>query len=211
MVRLRVRNPDTITRVTEYVPEIVDFVRGIIANGFAYEAEGSVYFNTLGFDNSEGHHYAKLEPWNAGNRELLEGGEGQWTNLLFCEATLSIYLGALSSKTGRRSAADFALWKASKPGEPSWPSPWGPGRPGWHIECSVMASAIFGDNMDIHSGGIDLAFPHHDNELAQSEVTARLEFLLLYFPTCLTIFRHITIAIHGLIISCTLVTCTSRG
>ena len=71
---------------------------------------------------------------------------------------------------GRRSASDFALWKASKPGEPSWPSPWGPGRPGWHIECSVMASAILGSNLDIHSGGIDLAFPHHDNELAQSEV-----------------------------------------
>jgi len=83
MVRLRVRNPDTITRVTEYVPEIVDFVRGIIANGFAYEAEGSVYFNTLGFDDSEGHNYAKLEPWNTGNRELLEGGEGQPMNLLF--------------------------------------------------------------------------------------------------------------------------------
>jgi cysteinyl-tRNA synthetase len=80
-------------------------------------------------------------------------------------------LGALSNNTGRRSAADFALWKASKPGEPVWSSPWGLGRPGWHIECSVMASAILGDNMDIHSGGIDLAFPHHDNEIAQSEVT----------------------------------------
>jgi cysteinyl-tRNA synthetase len=80
------------------------------------------------------------------------------------------FSGSLSNKTGRRSASDFALWKASKPGEPSWPSFWGPGRPGWHIECSVMASAIFGDNMDIHSGGIDLAFPHHDNEMAQSEV-----------------------------------------
>lgn len=78
--------------------------------------------------------------------------------------------GSLSSKTGRRSLADFALWKASKPGEPSWPSPWGPGRPGWHIECSVMATAILGDKLDIHSGGIDLAFPHHDNEIAQSEV-----------------------------------------
>lgn len=79
-------------------------------------------------------------------------------------------IGALTATTGKRSPADFALWKASKPGEPSWPSPWGPGRPGWHIECSVMASAILGDNMDIHSGGVDLAFPHHDNEMAQSEV-----------------------------------------
>ena len=79
-------------------------------------------------------------------------------------------IGSLASRSGKRSASDFALWKASKPGEPSWPSPWGPGRPGWHIECSVMASEILGDNMDIHSGGIDLAFPHHDNEVAQSEV-----------------------------------------
>ncbi|KAG5725595.1 Cysteinyl-tRNA synthetase, partial [Termitomyces sp. T112] len=115
-------------------------------------AEGSVYFDTKSFDNAEGHNYAKLEPWSKGNRELLEDGEG-----------------ALSKQSGSRSASDFALWKASKPGEPSWPSPWGSGRPGWHIECSVMASAIFGDNMDIHSGGIDLAFPHHDNEMAQSE------------------------------------------
>ncbi|KAF8198063.1 tRNA synthetases class I (C) catalytic domain-containing protein [Pholiota molesta] len=119
MARLRVRDPDIVTRVTEYVPEIVAFVEKIISNGYAYEAEGSVYFNTIGFGHT-------------GNRDLLEGGEGQF----------------LASKTGRRSTADFALWKASKPGEPSWPSPWGPGRPGWHIECSVMASAIFGDNME---------------------------------------------------------------
>ncbi|KAF8893454.1 tRNA synthetases class I (C) catalytic domain-containing protein [Infundibulicybe gibba] len=152
MARLRVRDPDTVTRVTEYVPEIVAFVERIIQNGYAYEAGGSVYFDTQAFDGADDHDYAKLEPWSKGNRELLEGGEG-----------------TLSVKTGQRSASDFALWKASKPGEPSWASPWGPGRPGWHIECSVMASAIFGDNMDIHSGGIDLAFPHHDNEIAQSE------------------------------------------
>ncbi|KAK7005982.1 tRNA synthetases class I (C) catalytic domain-containing protein [Favolaschia claudopus] len=151
MKRLRVREADTVTRVTEYVPEIVAFVEGIVKNGFGYESEGSVYFDTEAFDSSPQHDYAKLEPWSKGNRELLEDGEG-----------------ALTQKSGRR-AADFALWKASRPGEPSWPSPWGPGRPGWHIECSVMASAVLGDNMDIHSGGIDLAFPHHDNEMAQSE------------------------------------------
>ena len=76
MARLRVRVPDLITRVTEYVPEIVSFVEGIISNGYAYEAEGSVYFDTTAFDKAEGHHYAKLEPWSKGNRELLEGGEG---------------------------------------------------------------------------------------------------------------------------------------
>lgn len=76
MSRLRVRDPDTITRVTEYVPEIVSFVEGIVANGYAYEAEGSVYFNTNAFDKAENHHYAKLEPWSTGNRDLLEEGEG---------------------------------------------------------------------------------------------------------------------------------------
>lgn len=164
MARLKVREPDTITRVTEYIPEIVEFVEGIIQNGYAYESEGSVYFDTLTFDKADNHHYAKIEPWSKGNRELLEDAEG-----------------SLASKTGRRSAADFALWKASKPGEPSWPSPWGPGRPGWHIECSVMASAIFGDNMDIHSGGIDLAFPHHDNEMAQSEAYHNCNSWVNYF------------------------------
>ncbi|KAF7315877.1 DALR-2 domain-containing protein [Mycena indigotica] len=152
MKRLRVRDPDTVTRVTEYVPEIVAFVEGIVKNGYGYESEGSVYFDTEAFDTSPRHDYAKLEPWSKGNRELLEDGEG-----------------ALTQRASRRQS-DFALWKASRPGEPAWPSPWGPGRPGWHIECSVMASAILGDNMDIHSGGVDLAFPHHDNEMAQSEV-----------------------------------------
>ncbi|KAF9452772.1 cysteinyl-tRNA synthetase [Macrolepiota fuliginosa MF-IS2] len=164
MARLRVREPDVVTRVTEYVPEIVEFVKGIIKNGYAYESEGSVYFDTLTFDKADEHDYAKIEPWSKGNRDLLDDGEG-----------------SLSNKTGRRSASDFALWKASKPGEPSWPSPWGLGRPGWHIECSVMASAIFGDNMDIHSGGIDLAFPHHDNEMAQSEAYHNCSSWVNYF------------------------------
>ncbi|KAF9653973.1 hypothetical protein BDM02DRAFT_3107158 [Thelephora ganbajun] len=152
MKRLRVRDPDTITRVTEYVPEIVTFTEKVIQNGYAYVVDGSVYFDTNAFDGKDGHFYAKLEPWSKGNREKMEEGEG-----------------ALSTGSGRRSSSDFALWKASKSGEPSWPSPWGPGRPGWHIECSVMATEVFGDSVDIHSGGIDLAFPHHDNELAQSE------------------------------------------
>ncbi|KAF8629904.1 hypothetical protein AX15_003256 [Amanita polypyramis BW_CC] len=164
MDRLRVRKPDIVTRVTEYVPEIVAFVDRIIKNGYAYEAEGCVYFDTLAFDSAEAHHYAKLEPWSKGNRDLLEEGEG-----------------ALATKTGRRSASDFALWKASKPGEPSWPSPWGLGRPGWHIECSVMASEILGSNLDIHSGGIDLAFPHHDNEMAQSEAYHECNSWVNYF------------------------------
>lgn len=83
MHRLRVRDPDTLTRVTEYVPEIVTFVEKIVANGYAYEAEGSVYFDTYAFDSADGHDYAKLEPWSKGNRELLEGGEGRITQSFF--------------------------------------------------------------------------------------------------------------------------------
>ncbi|KAF8322164.1 hypothetical protein DL93DRAFT_2050709 [Clavulina sp. PMI_390] len=164
MARLKVQPPDTLTRVTEYVPEIVAYVEKIISNGYAYATpDGSVYFNTEAFHGAKSkgvadgeidwnHSYAKLMPWNTGNKALLDEAEG-----------------SLATGTGKRAAADFALWKASKPGEPAWPSPWGQGRPGWHIECSVMATEILGDNMDIHSGGIDLAFPHHDNEIAQSE------------------------------------------
>lgn len=159
MARLHVRRPDNITRVTEYVPEIVAFVDKIIKNGYAYESAGSVYFDTQTFDASPNHFYAKLEPHSKGNRED-DGG---------------------SKAVGQRSASDFALWKASKPGEPCWESPWGHGRPGWHIECSVMASAIFGDNMDIHSGGTDLAFPHHDNEMAQSEAYHECPAWVNYF------------------------------
>jgi cysteinyl-tRNA synthetase len=190
MERLRVRYPDTVTRVTEYVPEVVEFVQGIIKNGYGYEFEGSVYFDTGAFDSSDRHDYAKLEPWSKGNRELLAEGEG-----------------VLSAASGRRSAADFALWKASKPGEPSWPSPWGPGRPGWHIECSVMASAIFGNNMDIHSGGIDLAFPHHDNEIAQSEVSS-LALSMDYSNRGVRLTMN---AVHGSTILSILVTFTSRA
>ncbi|CAO3608306.1 unnamed protein product [Cunninghamella blakesleeana] len=153
MEALNVRKPDIQTRVSEYVPEIVEYVQKIIENGYAYEAQGSVYFDTNRYDGHNGHHYAKLEPWSKGNTALIEDGEG-----------------SLGSKlTGQKSKNDFALWKTSKPGEPFWDSPWGPGRPGWHIECSVMAGAVLGQNFDIHSGGIDLAFPHHDNEIAQAE------------------------------------------
>ncbi|KAJ3848726.1 tRNA synthetases class I (C) catalytic domain-containing protein [Lentinula lateritia] len=156
MRRLHVRDPDTLTRVTEYMPEIITFVEKIIGNGYAYESGGSVYFDTKAFDEAPGHDYAKLEPWSKGKRDdAVVAGEGA---------------GAPSQNNlTRHSSSDFALWKATKPGEPSWDSPWGKGRPGWHIECSVMASAVLGENMDMHSGGIDLAFPHHDNEMAQSE------------------------------------------
>ncbi|EAW17830.1 cysteine--tRNA ligase [Aspergillus fischeri NRRL 181] len=150
---LNVLDPDELTRVTEYGAEIADFVEKIVENKFGYVTDdGSVYFDITAFENA-GHPYARLEPWSRSDNKLLAEGEG-----------------ALTKKTTeKRSASDFALWKASKPGEPSWTSSWGRGRPGWHIECSAMASAKLGKQMDIHSGGVDLAFPHHDNELAQSE------------------------------------------
>ena len=96
----------------------------------------------------------------------------------------------MSSGTDKKSANDFALWKNSKPGEPSWDSPWGKGRPGWHIECSVMASAILGESIDIHTGGVDLKFPHHDNELAQAEAYFDNDHWIRYFLHS----GHLTIA-----------------
>ena len=152
MKALNVLQPDVIIRVTDTVPQIARFVERIVDKGFGYESEGSVYFDISAFEKA-GNTYARLKPESRGDKALQEEGEG----------SLSKNLG------GKRSPGDFALWKKSKSGEPYWPSKWGNGRPGWHIECSVMASEILGACMDIHSGGIDLAFPHHDNELAQSE------------------------------------------
>ncbi|KAI3146975.1 hypothetical protein CBS147325_4131 [Penicillium roqueforti] len=150
---LNVLDPTELTRVTEYGDEIAAFVDRIVKNNFGYATkDGSVYFDINAFE-AAGHPYARLEPWSRSDNKLAAEGEG-----------------SLASKTTeKRGASDFALWKSSKPGEPSWSSTWGKGRPGWHIECSAMASARLGKQMDIHSGGIDLAFPHHDNELAQSE------------------------------------------
>ncbi|KAF4556545.1 Cysteine--tRNA ligase-like protein [Elsinoe fawcettii] len=153
MGALNVQKPDTLTRVTEYGPQIVDFTKQIQDNGFAYEHEGSVYYDVKAWEGSGGV-YARLEPWSKNDTDLQADGEG------------ALSKGKTSFK---KSAADFALWKASRPGEPGWPSPWGTGRPGWHVECSSMAIDVLGGSIDIHSGGIDLAFPHHDNELAQSE------------------------------------------
>lgn len=152
MDHLGVLRPTVLTRVSEYVPEIITCIQQIINNGYGYERNGSIYFDTQAFQKT--HTYAKLCPSAANNTKLLEEGEGSLT---------------VTTAHEKKSLADFALWKASKPGEPAWPSPWGKGRPGWHIECSAMAGSVAPGVLDIHSGGIDLAFPHHDNELAQSE------------------------------------------
>uniref|UniRef100_A0A667WNS5 Cysteine--tRNA ligase, cytoplasmic n=1 Tax=Myripristis murdjan TaxID=586833 RepID=A0A667WNS5_9TELE len=177
MEALNVLPADVLTRVSEYVPEIVEFVKKIVANGYGYESNGSVYFDTSKFDSSPEHSYAKLVPEAVGDQKALQEGEGD----------LSISADRLSEK---KSQNDFALWKASKPGEPSWDSPWGKGRPGWHIECSAMAGSILGESMDIHGGGFDLRFPHHDNELAQSEAFFENDHWVRYFLHT----GHLTIA-----------------
>ena len=162
---LGVREPDVLTRVTEYVPEIVEFVEKIEANGFAYESNGSVYFDTQKFKAQ--HDYPKLVPHAGSGATDAEIAEG--------EGALA---GGVEEKRHRN---DFALWKKSKAGEPVWDSPWGPGRPGWHIECSVMAAAIHGPVLDIHGGGVDLKFPHHDNEIAQTEAHYSSDQWVNYF------------------------------
>lgn len=168
MKKLNVLSPTIVTRVSEYIPEIIAYVEQIINKGYAYStSDGSVYFNTSKFDNNENHQYAKCQPWSKGDMALLVDGEGSLTSKASIDAKLN--------------SSDFALWKSSKAGEPFWESPWGKGRPGWHIECSVMGSDFVGGKMDIHSGGIDLAFPHHDNEMAQSEAHFDCDQWVNYF------------------------------
>ena len=133
---------DHFPRCTETMDEIVKFTETLIQKGFAYEAQGDVYFEV-----SKAPKYGKL------SHRGVEATQGDG--------------GGMADR--KRAGADFALWKAAKPGEPSWPSPWGPGRPGWHIECSAMSRKLLGETFDIHGGGLDLMFPHHENEIAQSE------------------------------------------
>lgn len=141
-------------RVMDYIAEIISFVESLIEKDFAYEAAGDVYFRV---EKSE--HYAKLA--NKTLSELEVGASGR------TDAETAL----------KENPLDFALWKLAKAGEVSWDSPWGFGRPGWHIECSVMATEILGDTIDIHGGGADLEFPHHTNEIAQSEAKTGKTFV----------------------------------
>ncbi|MBA4506366.1 cysteine--tRNA ligase [Corynebacterium sanguinis] len=142
---LGVLPPSVEPRATGHVTQMVDYMHRLIDRGFAYEAAGSVYFDVAAWVRAEGSDYGSI----SGNRvEEMESGE--------------------PDNRGKRGPHDFALWKAAKPGEPSWPTPWGEGRPGWHIECSAMATWYLGGSFDIHGGGLDLQFPHHENEQAQS-------------------------------------------
>nr|XP_055100643.1 probable cysteine--tRNA ligase, mitochondrial isoform X4 [Symphalangus syndactylus] len=153
MAALKVLPPTVYLRVTENIPQIISFIEGIIARGHAYStAKGNVYFDL----KARGDKYGKLVG-------VVPGPVGE------------------PADSDKRHASDFALWKAAKPQEVFWASPWGPGRPGWHIECSAIASMVFGSQLDIHSGGIDLAFPHHENEIAQCEVFHQCEQWGNYF------------------------------
>lgn len=140
---LGIMEADVHPKATENIGEIIKLIKRIEANGYAYEIEGDVYFDTSAYKD-----YGKLS-----GRKLDELEAGA----------------RIQADERKKHPADFALWKAMKPGEPFWESPWGKGRPGWHIECSAMSMKYLGETIDIHSGGKDLLFPHHENEVAQSE------------------------------------------
>lgn len=143
MDALNIGRADIYPRATEEIPKIIEVIQGLIDKGYAYPAGGSVYFRVRNVTD-----YGKLSHRSLDSMIAMEcaiGGEE------------------------KEHPMDFALWKAAKPGEPSWESPWGPGRPGWHIECSAMSLKYLGDTLDIHGGGQDLIFPHHENEIVQSE------------------------------------------
>lgn len=139
-------------RVTQEMDHIIEMIQTLIDNGAAYEKNGTVYFDTKAFPE-----YGKLSKKNLD--ELIAGASER-----------------VSLDDAKKNPTDFVLWKPFKPGEPKWDSPWGQGRPGWHIECSVMAKRYLGDTIDIHAGGEDLIFPHHENEIAQSEAANKKPF-----------------------------------
>ena len=147
---LGIRRADVHPRVTENIPQIIEFIEELIEKGYAYESAGDVYFDTQKFKD-----YGKLSRQNLA--ELNLGSR-------------------IEVNEDKRHPMDFALWKSKKEGEIGWESPWSEGRPGWHIECSVMSRRYLGDTIDIHSGGQDLIFPHHENEIAQSEARSGKPF-----------------------------------
>ncbi len=148
---LNVMKADVHPKVTEHIADIIELVQELVNNGAAYEVNGDVYFSVRDFPE-----YGKLSGRNLD--EMLAGAR--------------VMIG-----DQKHNPMDFALWKAAKPGEPAWDSPWGKGRPGWHIECSAMSRKYLGDGFDIHGGGADLIFPHHENEIAQSEAASHCTFV----------------------------------
>jgi cysteinyl-tRNA synthetase len=154
---------DRFPKASEHIPDIIDMCEKLVAGGTAYAADGNVWFDVTKDSDYGKLSNRRLEDQEAGNR-TLEG-------------------------SGKKNAADFALWKAAKPGEPAWDSPWGKGRPGWHIECSAMSMKYLGPTFDIHGGGMDLMFPHHENELAQSESATGQPFARFWMHNGLTKVR----------------------
>jgi cysteinyl-tRNA synthetase len=138
-----VKPADVEPRVSEHIPEIIEIISKLIEKGYAYESGGDVYFSVSAFLE-----YGKLSKRNP---EELEAGA------------------RIEPSEKKKNPLDFALWKSAKAGEPAWDSPWGPGRPGWHTECVAMVFKHLGETIDIHAGGLDLVFPHHENEIAQAE------------------------------------------
>lgn len=148
---LGVREATVHPRATENIPQIIEIIETLIEKGYAYEKAGDVYYRTLKFRD-----YGRLSHQNL--EELQAGARIEVNDV-------------------KENPMDFALWKAAKPDEPAWESPWGMGRPGWHIECSAMSNRYLGKTIDIHTGGMDLAFPHHENEIAQSEAANGVKFV----------------------------------
>ena len=157
MEALKVKPADIYPRVTEHIQDIIDFVKKLQEKGYAYEGSDGVYFEVQKFKDYGKLSGVKLEELRKGAR--VEPGEG------------------------KKNPEDFALWKKAKPGEPKWESPWGEGRPGWHIECSTMSTKYLGESFDIHGGGNDLIFPHHENEIAQTEACTGQQWVRYWLHT----------------------------
>ncbi|ASJ00471.1 cysteine--tRNA ligase [Thermococcus gorgonarius] len=157
MAALKVKPADIYPRVTEHIDDIIEFIKKLQEKGYAYEGSDGVYFEVRKFKDYGKLSKIKLEDLVKGAR--VEPGEG------------------------KKNPEDFALWKKAKPGEPKWESPWGEGRPGWHIECSTMSTKYLGESFDIHGGGSDLIFPHHENEIAQTEACTGHEWVRYWMHT----------------------------
>ena len=153
MEAMNVKPATTHPLATKEIGGMIEMIKELIEKGYAYEKNGTVYFRTRRFKEYGKLSHKNLDDLQSGGRELLVSGQDE-----------------------KEDALDFVLWKPKKEGEPSWPSPWSDGRPGWHIECSVMAKKYLGEQIDIHAGGEDLIFPHHENEIAQSEACNGKEF-----------------------------------
>ncbi len=165
MDALNVQRADYHPRATEVIPKIIEIIQGLIEKGYAYEIDGDVYFRVTRFPD-----YGKLSKRSL---EQMEAGA------------------RVEVDERKEHPMDFALWKASKEGEPSWDSPWGKGRPGWHIECSAMSMQFLGEQLDIHGGGQDVIFPHHENEIAQSEAyTGKMPFVKYWIHNALLRLRE---------------------